>query len=222
MKLPFPAGLVGIIYDCDGVMIDSADGNRHLYNMIMAELGLPPITNEQAVYAFQATFEDALKFLVPREMHSSIEAAISRAVNYDVDILPRIRLMPGYRNFIERAHRHGLRQAIDTNRTDYGIDKIIVRFGLPNFFDPVISSTTVVRPKPAPEGVDKIRAVWKCEPGQILFIGDSPDDRTAAQSGGAIFAAFNNPDIGGDLEVASWDELAEFLWPNDVNQEQGA
>lgn len=208
----FPDGLAGIIYDCDGVMIDSAAANRHLYNLILERLDLPPLTAQQEAYAFQATFEQALKLLVPKERHHEIEAAAREAVDYDRDILPRIRLMPGYREFVEKAHAHGLKQAIDTNRTDFGIGRVLEHFDLPRYFDPVITSSNS-EPKPFPQGVGKICAAWRCAPAQALFVGDSPDDRAAARGAGAKFAAFGPGSLSGDLRVPDWKALASVLWP---------
>lgn len=207
----FPAGLAGLIYDCDGVMIDSAEGNRHLYNLVLERLGLPPMTREQEKFAFQATFEQALLYMTPERLHGQIESAVRGAFDYERDILPKIRLMPGYREFVLKAHEHGLRQAIDTNRTTFGIEAIIRRFELPPYFEPVIDSSNTT-PKPAPEGARKIAAAWGCEPERMLFIGDSPDDRLAAKGAGALFCAFGENDLEGDIKFASWPELASFLW----------
>lgn len=211
LKTFFPEGLIGIIYDCDGVMIDSAEANRHLYNLILGKLGLPPITPQQEAYAFQATFEQALKLLVPTAMQDRIEAAC-KTLDYDRDVLPKIRLMPGYRQFVEKAHAHGLMQAVDTNRTDFGAHRVITHFGLPHYFDPVITSSNS-QPKPFPEGAEKICAAWSCKPSQALFVGDSPDDRAAAQGAGTRFAAFGPSDLAGDIKVVSWRDLENLLWP---------
>lgn len=35
-------GLCGLVFDCDGVMIDSADANRRFYALALGALGLPP------------------------------------------------------------------------------------------------------------------------------------------------------------------------------------
>lgn len=208
----FPDGLIGLIYDCDGVMIDSAEGNRHLYNAILKKLDLPPLRKEQEKFVFQSTFHDGLLYLVPREKHHLIDEAGRTAVDYDREVLPRIRLMPGYREFVQEAARQGLRQAIDTNRTTFGIEKILQNFNLPQVFDPVVCSSVIGRPKPFPDGVEKICSDWNCRPGQVLFIGDSPDDRAAAKGAGAAFAAFGANDLAGDIKIASWPELAAFLW----------
>lgn len=211
MKNLFPNGITGLIYDCDGVMIDSAAANRYLYNCILAKLGLPALSPDQERQAFQATFQQALKWLVPQELHNQLENVCKTAIDYDGDVLPKIKLMPGYREFIDKVHAKGLKQAVDTNRTDPGIHKVLDFFKLPNYFDPVISCD-ICEPKPSPQGTQKIAAAWQATPAQMLFIGDSPDDRSAAKSAGAIFAGFGG--IEGDLTVNSWEELADFLGIN--------
>ena len=65
----FPHGLTGIIFDCDGVMIDSRAANAIFYNKVLAALGLPPLTPEQDAYTFMATARQALEYIVPPEMH---------------------------------------------------------------------------------------------------------------------------------------------------------
>ena len=62
----FPHGLTGIIFDCDGVMIDSRAANAIFYNKVLAALGLPPLTPEQDAYTFMATARQALEYIVPR------------------------------------------------------------------------------------------------------------------------------------------------------------
>lgn len=212
----FPDGLYGLIYDCDGVMINSAEGNRQLYNRVLARLDVDPMTPEQEKFAFQATFQQALAALVPPEKHHLIEDAYKAAIDYDRDVLPRIKLMPGYREFVQGAHTRGLAQAIDTNRTDFGIEKILTHFELPPWFNPVITSSTVERPKPFPDGVEMICSAWGCAPDRTLFIGDSPDDRAAARSAGARFAAFGDSGLAGDISISDWASLAKLLWQADL------
>lgn len=214
LKEIFKQDLAGIIYDCDGVMIDSAEANRYLYNRIMEIFGQPRLTPEQEKFAFQATFQHALKALIPAEFHARLEAEVPGAVDYDKDVLPKIKLMPGYRDFIERAHAMGLRQGIDTNRTDFGIAKVLDRFELPSFLNPVISSSDAA-PKPSPDGVNMILKAWGAAPQEVLFVGDSEDDKKAAKLAHTFFASFNNFSLEADITIVSWNELAEMLWaPN--------
>lgn len=209
LKDVFPHGLVGIAYDCDGVMVNSAAANRFLYNQILAALGLPAITPEQEVMAFQATFRQALERLTPPEMHGRLDDIYSSVVDYDRDIMPKIEPMPHYHEFVEAAHSHGLKQSLDTNRTEIGARKILDFFHLPPYFDPIMCATKA-EPKPSPDGPRRICEAWDALPGQVLFAGDSESDAEAARGAGLVFCGFGG--IAGDITVNSWPELAETLW----------
>lgn len=191
----FPHGLAGVIYDCDGVMIDSREANRAFYNRVLAALGLAPMSREQEGYAFMATAGEALRRMVPQHLHGDIERA-ARTVDYWRDVMPLARLMPGFRAFIGRLHARGLRQAIDTNRTAEGIQRVLDFFALPPYFEPVISASCAP-PKPSPAGAEQVCRAWGVQPGQMLFVGDSTNDMEAALGAGMVFAAFG-PDFPAD------------------------
>lgn len=209
LKNIFPQGLKGIVFDCDGVMIDSAAANRYLYNTILGAMGLAAMTHEQEKYAFQATFRQALRWLIPESRHGEIENVCRSVIDYDKDILPKIKLMPGYGLFLEKARQNGLGLAMDTNRTRIGARKILDFFNLPQYFNPIISCEDAA-PKPSPEGPEKICSVWGASPCQALFVGDSANDRSAAKGAGMIFAGFGG--LEGDIAVNSWEYLAALLW----------
>ena len=44
----FLQGLKCIIFDCDGVLIDSFDANMRYYSRIKEQLGLSPLTEERS------------------------------------------------------------------------------------------------------------------------------------------------------------------------------
>lgn len=207
----FPNGLAGIIFDCDGVMIDSEDANRFYFNSILGALGLPPMTDQQEGYSFMATAAEALRKLVPPQMQDRIDGAVER-VNYARDVLPRIKLMPGFLDFIRMAHAAGLRMSIDTNRVDPGIKRVLDFFSLPNYFNPIISAS-VAAPKPSPEGAEQVARIWQVPPDRILFVGDSETDKQAARGAGAVFAAFGDKGLEGDLETPDFASLARDLAP---------
>lgn len=210
LDLLFPGGMAGIIFDCDGVMIDSEDANRFFYNKVLAWLGLPPMNAEQERFAFMATARQALAAMTPPADHPRIEEAIREGVDYNRDIMPRTRLMPGFREFVELAHGLGLKMAIDTNRVEAGIKRILDFFALPNYFDPVISASSAA-PKPSGDGARLVAASWGVPPGAILFIGDSATDGGAARDAGAVFGAFGPGAPKGDARVADFASFGEEL-----------
>ncbi len=208
----FPRGIAGIIYDCDGVMIESRAANAAFYNKVLAILGLPPMTREQETYTIMATGWQALCHIVPPHLHDRIERIVSEDIVYDRDIVPLLTLQPGFRDFMEDMHVRGIPQAMDTNRTDGGFQAVLDFFSLPPYLDPVVTATSV-EPKPSSEGAQKICSLWGVAPEDVLFIGDSSHDREAARGAGTVFAAFGSDGLEGDVEALNYAELRRTLTP---------
>jgi HAD superfamily hydrolase (TIGR01509 family) len=206
----FPHGLKGVIFDCDGVMIDSIGANRIFYNRVLAHFGLPPMTPDQEKYSFMATAHQALEHIVPPHLHDRIDHVTGNVVNYQRDITPLLRLQPGFREFIECLHTRGIRMAIATNRVEKGLQTVLDFFALPNYFNPVVTASNA-EPKPSPEGGLRICADWGIAPEDVLFIGDSEHDLEAASGAGIVFAAFGNAALRGRIGATDFEGLRQTL-----------
>ena len=178
-------------------------------NKVLAALGLPPLTPEQDAYTFMATARQALEYIVPPEMHQRMYEVVRTEVIYSRDIVPLLQIYPGYREFLELAHGHGMRLAVHTNRTAEGMQRVLDFLALPSYFNPVVTATEAA-PKTAPDGVRLILEQWGADPEQVLFVGDSPNDQKAATAAGVVFAAFGG-ELQGPLAAAGYDELAGLL-----------
>ncbi|CAI3240823.1 HAD family hydrolase [uncultured Desulfovibrio sp.] len=206
----FPHGLAGVIFDCDGVLLDSRESNSIFYNRVLAVFGLPPMTPEQEKYCFMATAGQALRHIVPPALHQRIDEVVSHHVVYDRDIVPLLRLQEGFRPFVDDLRARGVRMAVHTNRRLHGIQRVLDIFALPSYFDPVVAADTAA-PKPSPEGAQRICAAWGCNPADVLFVGDSEHDKTTAEGAGVVFAAFNAGPLDGQIKTESFDELHAAL-----------
>lgn len=210
----FPGRLRGVIFDCDGVIIDSCATNGIFYNRILAYFGLPPMTPEQEQYCFMATALESLHYLLPPELHSQIDYVTRHVVNYQRDIMPLLVLYPGFRDMVLWLHGHGVRMAVDTNRTQKGIERVLDIFGMSPYFNPVVGADRGMPPKPCPDGAKFILKQWGLAPEAVLFVGDSQHDRDAAVGAGIPFAAFGNRSLSGDVVAADYAALREILGPS--------
>ena len=66
-----------VIYDCDGVLFDSIDANRRLYNHICASVGRVLLTDAELQYCHTHTVFEAIRFLFPDD-----EAGEKRALEF--------------------------------------------------------------------------------------------------------------------------------------------
>lgn len=212
MDILFPQGLGGVIFDCDGVIIDSRSANGIYYNRVLEHFGLPPMTPEQERFSFMATARQALEHILPEELHPQIDYVTREVVNYRRDILPLLRLCDGFRETVDWLYAHGVRMAVDTNRTGIGLQTVLDIFGLPPYFNPVVAADTPgILPKPSPQGAQYILTAWDLPPERALFVGDSSHDGRAAGAAGIPFASFGNEELAGDLVVMDYAALRAAL-----------
>lgn len=178
----------GVIFDCDGVMIDSTDANREFYNLILEHYGLPRMRKDQEEYSFMATSEEALRRLLPESLHKDIPLMGRRVVNYRDRIMPLVKIFPGFLDFVRVLHKYGVRMAVLTNRTSRGMQAVLDFFGLPPYFWPVVTASDGAA-KPSPDGGLRILEAWHLAPCDVLYVGDSDVDRRTALALGTDFAA---------------------------------
>ena len=210
MSRLFTNGLAGVIFDCDGVIVDSRESNTVFYNRVLEHFNLPPMTPEQEQFCFMATAMQALLHIVPPHLHKQIGYVTSEVVNYHRDIMPMLRLQPGFVDFIDYLRDKQVRMAVHTNRRLEGIQTVLDIFGLPSYFDPVVAADTAA-PKPSPEGALRICATWQTPPETVLFVGDSEHDKETAQGAGVVFAAFNGGALRGQITATDYPGLREAL-----------
>ncbi|MCK9375651.1 MAG: HAD family hydrolase [Syntrophobacterales bacterium] len=181
-----------IIYDCDGVLIDSRASNQAFYNHILSRFGLPPLTDAQLEVVHVTTAQGAIDYLFDGHPELAAAQAYQRTINND-PFLPLIRPEPYIREVLLRLRPQYL-TAIATNRGK-SLPLVLQNLDLEALFDLTISAYDVSRPKPDPEGLEKILSHFRVEPAAALFIGDAALDREVAAAAGVPFAAYKNPKL---------------------------
>jgi phosphoglycolate phosphatase len=181
-----------IIYDCDGVLIDSRESNRAFYNHILGHFGLPPLTEAQLDTVHVLTAQGAIDFLFQDHPQRRQAQAYQKTINND-PFLPLIRLEPHIIEVLTRL-RPRFHTAIATNRGK-SLPLVLDNLDLTPLFDLTVSAYDVTHPKPHPEGLQKILRHFRREAAAALYIGDSDLDRQVAAATGVPFAAYKNPSL---------------------------
>ena len=198
----------GVIFDCDGVVIDSREANIEYYNYLRGYLGLPRLTREQEDFVQAATVHQAMDAIFPRPLQPLLRDAAKR-ISYVRDIMPHIGCYPGLHAVLDFCRDAGVRLAMNTNRTD-GMDLLLDNCRLQGYFNPIVLASHVSRPKPAPEGALLILRQWNLPPEQVLFIGDSSSDKGAAEGALISFLSFQTDGLA-PQSVSDFNTLLEAL-----------
>lgn len=198
----------GIIFDCDGVIIDSAAANIHYYNLLRRELALPLLTPEQEHYVQMSTAQQAIEAIIPVPLMPALRE-VTRRISYRRDIVPMLRPMEGIHGLLEHCRALGIRMGVHTNRRD-GMDDVIANCRFEGFFSPVVTVARAL-PKPDPDGAFQVLREWGLSAHEALFIGDSSTDRDAAGGAGIPFLPYRNPHLGTPGFCADFADLAAAL-----------
>ncbi|MEF2231049.1 MAG: HAD family hydrolase [Pseudodesulfovibrio sp.] len=196
-------GVKTVVFDCDGVLIDSYEANMRYYGRIREDLGLPPMSESEKVYVHTHTHKDSVRHIVPDDLFGKAWRLVQA---YDSSmLLPCLRRSEGIREFLEWLRSAGFRLAVNTSRTDT-MDFILGIMDLGGFFQPVITSGVVSTPKPHPEGLHTIMRAHGVTPGEVAYIGDSHVDEKTAKAAGVRFWAYRDRTLDAEVHIDSfWD-----------------
>ena len=197
-----------IIYDCDGVLIDSRRSNEAFYNHILAHFGLPPLTPEQLDIVHAATAQEAVDFLFRGTPWLAAAQDFQRQID-NAPFLALIRPEPHIREVLARL-RPAYRIAIATNRGK-SLPLVLQTLGLDGLFDLTVSCYDVAHPKPHPECLQKILHHFQISPDKALYIGDSEVDRLVSEEAGVPLAAYKNPGLEARYHLQDHCELLMIL-----------
>ncbi len=201
-----------VVFDCDGVMFDTAAANRKYYDEVLQSFNKKSLSEEQFLNVHMMTVKEAIEYLFP-EMEDLAEVYDRlKKIGYHKFIQYMIP-EKGLKTLLKKLKTHGYIRGIGTNRTNT-MEKVLKDFGLESFFEVVITAAKVKKPKPDPEQLLLIMGKYDLTADQILFVGDSDYDRQAAVSARVWFAAFKQPELKADFNVESMDEIASILQIN--------
>jgi len=197
-----------VIFDCDGVLFDSRQANINYYNHLLNRFGLPPMKDSQVEYIHMHTAEESIAFL----FHGTPYLEQAQSYQKKMDYMPFIKDMvmeEGLKELLGLL-KPRFHLAMATNRSNT-ISEVIRQHGLEGFFDMVVSSLDVSRPKPHPESIEKILHHFKVTPGQAVYVGDSLVDQQTAAASGVIFIAYKNKKLEADYHISTLREISKLL-----------
>ena len=197
-----------VIFDCDGVMFDTAQANRIYYSEILQHFGQPGVSDEQFSFIHMHTVTESLAYLFPDENMLSAAHEFRKSMNYS-RYLKYLQLEPHLVPLLDKL-RPRMRTAIATNRTDT-MNRLLDEYCLDGKFDLVVTSSDVKRPKPHPDSLLKILDRFDLAPIQTIYIGDSPVDEAAARAAAIPLVAFRNRELSSDYHIDSLNEIEKLL-----------
>jgi HAD superfamily hydrolase (TIGR01509 family) len=199
-----------VIYDCDGVLLDTLDSNYIFYNSVMEFLGRPHLDREDlAARAVLHTysFNNVMEHLFAGDDRKEEAWEFAKTIRYK-DLAPFMRIEDGLVETLEKL-KGSVSLAVCTNRAT-SMDMIIEDFGLTGYFSCVMTAAKVANPKPHPEPLFKVLDHYGLQPHEALFVGDSEVDRLSAHGAGVPFLAYKS-NLHGATRIDHHTEILQHL-----------
>lgn len=201
-------GIKGLIFDCDGVLLNSRLANVSFYNHLRSKAGLPPLSHAEEEYVHMSTYDQALNYILQGSDRSMISNYLDE-MESNFDYYNLLKVEDGLLPMLDWLSGRSFRLGICTNRLS-PLDVLLARFDLNGYFNPMQTASNST-PKPNPDGLFKAVDTWGVRPGEVAYIGDSKVDEQAAEAAGMPFWAFKNPKLTAELHIPDFNILEGWL-----------
>ena len=210
----------GLIFDCDGVLVDSEPFSCGTWNVIFEEqYNIDIGTNYNAILG--KNLRDAAeyyskKYNLPYDNETLKKLAQLKEDTYYRIAEGKLHPIPGVNRIIQEAKDLNLKIAVASSGSINKINFNLSQAGLNKEFRNIVSADDVKNAKPAPDIFIEAMNRLEIEPKKCIIIEDSLSGIKAAKSSGAftigIATTFSVEHLcEADLILKNYDELDLFL-----------
>ena len=203
------AEIKAVIYDFDGVIVDSREANEAYYNRLLKHFGLPAVQPGQLEMIYTRTSPEVIEVLFADPSLAKAARALEKTMDND-DITPMIKVEPHIKETLQ-VLRSRYRTAIATNRGK-SLPLVLAFNNLAGYFDLTVSSRQVQHPKPHPECLEVILQKFSLAPGQVVYVGDAEIDARLSAAAGVPFIAYKNPSLSAWAHISDHREILGILY----------
>lgn len=201
-----------VIFDIDGVLLDSFEANLKFFQNVMIHFGYHPPTREEFPPIFHLTMRDAIKKLTGLSSEEEIkkiwEAGKSREIDYPLALLK----IPENAAATIEALTHQYLLGIVTSRVKESVYKAPKLAELQKYFQVVVSYEDTVRHKPDPEPLLLAAQKLEVKPEETVYIGDVENDAKAAHAAGMKVILYSKDKPGdADAYATSFEKLPNII-----------
>ena len=196
----------GVIFDMDGVLVDSAPFIARAGCAMFAELGLS--VRPEDFVPFVGAGENRYLGGVAEQHGFPIDIISAKRRTYEIYleiIKGQLAPLPGVHSFLDACRRANKRTGLATSADLVKAEGNLREIGLPlSSFDAVVTGLDVVHKKPHPEIFVTAARQLELDPGDCLVIEDAVNGVAAARAAGARCLALTTSFTREQLAGADW------------------
>jgi len=191
-----PKEIKCVIFDMDGVIIDSEEIHKKAYYETFTSIGVSVSDNLYKTLTGSSTINAFQKLVAHFNLDLDPEALVldkrKRYVNF-FENDPTLHLVKGVEELIKHCHKKGLTLILASSSAMVNIDRVFNRFNLNQYFTAKISGADLTESKPNPEIFNKAAVLGNTPKENCVVIEDSDNGVKAANDAGIFVFGYRNP-----------------------------
>ena len=207
-----------VIFDMDGVLIDSGAHHRDAWRLLLGDIGITPPPDYWRLTIGRPA-EDAVPLLLGRRVDRTEAAALAQRKRdlYTQLAVRGTRAIPGVSAFVETLARQKVPRAVATSAGRREAESLLTAIGVRRRFDVVVTAEDVRWGKPNPEVYLKAAAGLAIASKACLVFEDSLVGVHAARNCGMRVIGLTTSHTGRELLGAGAEraiaDFEGFAWP---------
>jgi HAD superfamily hydrolase (TIGR01549 family) len=196
-----------IIFDMDGVIIDSAKQITMFYADLMKLSGFPKPSKKLLIEAYKLTYRESLEKMLPVKNKEILE----KVSKFGSEIYPKyekyLKLTKNCKETLEELSKK-FKLSIVTGRSDFSTIHVLEKFEIKKFFDTIVTYECYKKPKPDPEPILVALGKLNSKPEESIYVGDSDIDAIAAKAARVKAIIYSNKKVpNADFYIDSLNEI---------------
>lgn len=188
--------LKAVLFDMDGVIVDTEPLHRKSYYRMFEDVGIDVTDSLYDSFTGQATLPICRTLCENFELKHSAETLVSLKRNHFKYLFENdsdLALLDGVHDLIKDYHDNGLTLVLASSASMLNIERIFERFDLDHYFKAKISGADLKASKPHPEIFLKAADLAQENKTNCMVIEDSTNGIAAAHSAGIYCVGFKSP-----------------------------
>lgn len=195
-----------VLFDMDGVLIDSHDAWLDRFNSALKHFGFKKISGEEFdKYVWAINFAETVNKYYPGKAIGEVREYYEQTFD---EFIKKVRRIKNVDEAIEYIKNKKLKTAVVSNTQSSLVEKILAKIGIEGYFDLIVGGERVKSGKPNPEIILIACKELRLKPEETVLIGDTVYDKQAAEAAGCMFIGYK---IDGDKRIDDLKELMDVI-----------
>ncbi|WP_299627309.1 HAD family phosphatase [uncultured Tenacibaculum sp.] len=209
-----------VIFDMDGVIIDSEELHKKAYYQVFESLGLDVSETLYTSFTGSSTLNAFQKLVKHFNLNDDPETLVLNKRKRYIDFFetdPNLKLIDGVEELIKYFFNKGYVLVLASSSAMVNINRVFDRFDLQQYFKVKISGAELKASKPHPEIFQKAVHLGGFNKGECIVIEDSDNGIQAANDAGIFVVGYDNPIVtnqtlkNADMVISDYKQLIELF-----------